>query len=105
MVLDAETVVDIMSERDHARKTVLHRRSSREIRVREIMTSEVHYMRPDQNIEYCAALMTHKRIRHLPALENDQLVVVIRIGDVVKEFIAESESTIRHPKDCITGGH
>jgi len=104
VVLDADTVVGIMSERDYARKVILHGRSSREIQVREIMTSEVYYVRPDQNIEDCMALMTDKRVRHLPALENDQLVGVISIGDVVKALIAEHESTIRHLEDYITGG-
>jgi CBS domain-containing protein len=104
VVLDADTVVGIMSERDYARKVILHGRSSREIRVREIMTSDVYYVRPDQNIEDCMALMTDKRVRHLPARENDQLVGVISIGDVVKALIAEHESTIRHLEDYITGG-
>lgn len=104
VVLGADTVVGIISERDYARKVILHGRSSREIRVSEIMTSEVYYVRPDQNIEDCMALMTDKRVRHLPALENDQLVGVVSIGDVVKALIAQHESTIRHLEDYITGG-
>jgi CBS domain-containing protein len=104
VVLDADTVVGIMSERDYARKVILHGRSSREIPVREIMTTKVYYVRPEQNIEDCMALMTDKRVRHLPALENDQLVGVISIGDVVKALIAEHESTIKHLEDYITGG-
>ena len=104
VVLDANAVVGIMSERDYARKVILHGRSSREIRVREIMTSEVYYVRPDQDIQDCMAQMTEKRVRHLPALENDQLVGIISIGDVVKALIAEHESTIKHLEDYITGG-
>jgi CBS domain-containing protein len=104
VVLDANTVVGIMSERDYARKVILHGKSSREIRVREIMTSEVYYVRPDQDIQDCMAQMTEKRVRHLPALENDQLVGIISIGDVVKALIAEHESTIKHLEDYITGG-
>jgi CBS domain-containing protein len=104
VVLDADTIVGIMSERDYARKVILHGRSSREIRVREIMTSEVYYVRPEQNIQECMALMTDKRVRHLPALENGRLVGVISIGDVVKAVIAEHESTIKHLEDYITGG-
>lgn len=104
VVLDANTVVGIMSERDYARKVILHGKSSREIRVREIMTGEVHYVRPDQDIQDCMAQMTEKRVRHLPALENDQLVGIISIGDVVKALIAEHESTIKHLEDYITGG-
>ncbi len=104
VVLDANTVVGIMSERDYARKVILHGKSSREIRVREIMTSEVYYVRPDQDIQDCMAQMTEKRVRHLPALENDQLLGIISIGDVVKALIAEHESTIKHLEDYITGG-
>jgi CBS domain-containing protein len=104
VVLNANAVVGIMSERDYARKVILHGRSSREIRVREIMTSEVYYVRPDQDIQDCMAQMTEKRVRHLPALENDQLVGIISIGDVVKALIAEHESTIKHLEDYITGG-
>lgn len=104
VVLDADTVVGIMSERDYARKVILHGRSSREIRVREIMTSEVYFVRPEQDIKECMAQMTDKRVRHLPALENDRLVGIISIGDVVKALIAEHESTIKHLEDYITGG-
>ena len=104
VVLDADTVVGIMSERDYARKVILHGRSSKEIRVREIMTSEVYFVRPEQDIQECMAQMTDKRVRHLPALENDRLVGIISIGDVVKALIAEHESTIKHLEDYITGG-
>jgi len=104
VVLDANTVVGIMSERDYARKVILHGRSSKEIQVREIMTSEVYYVRPDQDIQDCMSQMTEKRVRHLPAMESDQLVGIISIGDVVKALIAEHESTIKHLEDYITGG-
>jgi len=104
VVLDADAVVGIMSERDYARKVILHGRSSREIRVREIMTSEVYFVRPEQDIQECMAQMTDKRVRHLPALENERLVGIISIGDVVKALIAEHESTIKHLEDYITGG-
>lgn len=104
LVLDGQAVVGMVSERDYARKVILHGRSSREIQVREIMTSKVYYVQPEQNIQECMALMTDKRVRHLPAMENDRLVGVISIGDVVKAIIAEHESTIKHLEDYITGG-
>lgn len=104
LVLDGQAVVGMVSERDYARKVILHGRSSREIPVREIMTSKVYYVHPEQNIQECMALMTDKRVRHLPVLENDRLVGVISIGDVVKAIIAEHESTIKHLEDYITGG-
>ena len=104
VVLDGETVVGIISERDYARKVILHGRSSKELPVREIMTTTVYYVRPEQSIQECMALMTDKRVRHLPAMENDRLVGLISIGDVVKAIIAEHESTIKHLEDYITGG-
>lgn len=104
VVMDTDRVVGIVSERDYARKVILHGRSSREIQVREIMSTQVYYVRPEQNIQECMALMTEKRVRHLPALEHDQLVGIISIGDVVKAVIADHESTIKHLEDYITGG-
>jgi CBS domain-containing protein len=104
VVLEGETVVGIISERDYARKVILHGRSSKELPVREIMSTRVYYVRPEQNIQECMALMTEKRVRHLPAMENDRLIGVISIGDVVKAIIAEHESTIKHLEDYITGG-
>jgi signal-transduction protein with cAMP-binding, CBS, and nucleotidyltransferase domain len=93
-----------MSERDYARKVILQGKSSREVRVGEIMTSRVYYVRPEQTIQECMAQMTDKHVRHLPVLENDSLIGVISIGDVVKSIIAEQESTIRLLEDYITGG-
>jgi CBS domain-containing protein len=104
VVMDEDAVVGIVSERDYARKVILHGRSSKEIHVREIMSTEVYYVRPEQNIQECMALMTEKRVRHLPALKHDQLVGVISIGDVVKAVIADHESTIKHLENYITGG-
>ncbi len=103
VVLDGETVAGIMSERDYARKVILHGKSSREMQVREIMTSKVYYMRPEQNLQDCMAQMTDKRVRHLPVLEENRLVGIISIGDVVKEIIADHESTIKLLENYITG--
>jgi CBS domain-containing protein len=104
VVLEGQTVVGIMSERDYARKVILQGKSSREVRVGQIMTSRVYYVRPEQTIQACMAQMTDKHVRHLPVLENDSLIGVISIGDVVKSIIAEQESTIRLLEDYITGG-
>jgi CBS domain-containing protein len=104
VVLEGQTVVGIMSERDYARKVILQGKSSREVRVGQIMTSRVYYVRPEQTIQECMAQMTDKHVRHLPVLENDSLIGVISIGDVVKSIIAEQESTIRLLEDYITGG-
>lgn len=104
VVLDGERVAGVLSERDYARKVILHGRSSKELKVKEIMSSKVYFVKPEQNIEDCMALFTNKRVRHLPVLENDKLTGVISIGDVVKAVIAEQEYTIRHLEKYITGG-
>ena len=104
VVLDGATVAGILSERDYARKVILHGRSSRELKAREIMSANVYFVSPEHNIEDCMALFTNKRVRHLPVLQNDELIGIISIGDVVKAVIAQQESTIRHLENYITGG-
>ena len=104
VVLDRTTVIGILSERDYARKVILHGKSSKELKTREIMSANVYFVGPDQNIEHCMALFTNKRVRHLPVLRKDELIGIISIGDVVKAVIAEQESTIKHLENYITGG-
>jgi len=104
VVLDRTTVIGILSERDYARKVILHGKSSKELKTREIMSANVYFVGPDQNIQDCMALFTNKRVRHLPVLRNDELIGIISIGDVVKAVIAEQESTIKHLENYITGG-
>lgn len=103
MVLGADQVVGIVSERDYARKVALQGKSSLTTPVREIMTEKVVYIRPDQTVNDCMALMTNKRIRHLPVMEGDRLVGVISIGDVVKAVISEQEFIISQLENYITG--
>ncbi|MCH7732088.1 MAG: CBS domain-containing protein [Candidatus Marinimicrobia bacterium] len=103
LVLEGDKLVGIMSERDYARKVILKGKSSKDTSVEDIMSNKVFYVRLDQSVEDCMALMTEKRVRHLPVLENDQLVGVISIGDVVKAVISEQEIMIEHLKHYIMG--
>ena len=103
LVIEDEVLVGIISERDYARKIILKGKTSMDTRVWEIMTSSVVYVNPDQSIEECMALITEKRIRHLPVLEDDQLIGVISIGDVVKELISEQEFVIEQLVSYISG--
>ncbi len=84
LVMDANHLVGILSERDYARKVILHGKSSKDTSVWEIMTQRVVYVRPEQTAEECMALITDKRVRHLPVLEDDQVIGVISIGDVAR---------------------
>lgn len=105
LVMDNEELVGVFSERDYARKVVLQGKSSRETMVREAMTSPVFAVRPDKSVEGCMALMTEKRIRHLPVMREESVVGVISIGDVVKALISQQQKTIRHLEDYITTGY
>ena len=103
LVSDGEKLVGIMSERDYARKVILFGKSSKELSVQEIMSAKVIYVSPNQNVEECMVLMTNKKVRHLPVLENDKLVGIISIGDVVKAVIEEKEFMIDHLVHYIKG--
>lgn len=98
------TVCGIFSERDYARRVVLNGRSSEDTMIRDVMTGEVYYVRPQDSVDRCMALMSKKRFRHVPVLdENEQLLGIISIGDVVKAIIAEQQVLINHLEDFITG--
>ncbi|MPZ47009.1 MAG: CBS domain-containing protein [Betaproteobacteria bacterium] len=103
LVVEGARLVGIMSERDYARKVILKGKSSQDTKVREIMTERVMYARPDQTVPELMALMTNKRVRHLPVLEGDRLVGVLSIGDLVKETISEQEFIIRQLENYIHG--
>ena len=103
LVVEGERLVGVFSERDYARKVILKGKSSKDTPVQEIMSSHVLYVRPEQTIEDCMALMTDKRVRHLPVLDQGKLVGVISIGDVVKALIAEQQFIIEQLQNYITG--
>ena len=103
LVMEGEEVAGIITERDYARKVVLTSRSSKETPVREIMTSAVMYVRPDQTNEECMVLMTENRLRHLPVIDGGRLLGIISIGDLVKDIIAEQRFTIEQLEHYISG--
>ncbi len=103
MVMEGTKLVGVISERDYARKVILKGHSSKNTQIKEIMTTHVMYAQPDQTVEECMALMTEKRIRHLPILEGGQLLGVISIGDLVKSIIAEQRFIIEQLERYISG--
>ncbi len=103
LVVEGEKLAGIFSERDYARKVILKGKSSREIPVSEIMSTQVVFVRPNQTIDECMALMTEKRIRHLPVLQSGKLIGLISIGDVVKTVISEQEFIIHQLENYISG--
>ena len=105
VVVEHGDVAGVFTERDYARKGILQGRSSKTTSVAELMTTDVLYVSPDDTIENCMALMTNKRLRHLPVMENGKLAGVVSIGDIVKVVISEREFTIRELERYITGGH
>jgi CBS domain-containing protein len=103
LVMDGDHVAGIISERDYARKVALLGRTSPNTQVNDIMTRHVAYTHLDQSIEECMAIMTDKRIRHLPVLEHQQLVGIISIGDLVKSIIADQKFIIEQLERYISG--
>jgi CBS domain-containing protein len=102
MVVERNELVGVISERDYAREIVLKDRSSKDTPVRAIMTRRVLYVRPEQTLEECMALMTEKHLRHLPVMDDGRLVGVISIRDVIKELISEKEFLIEQLENYIT---
>jgi CBS domain-containing protein len=103
LVLDGDKLVGVFTERDYARKVVLAGRSSKESQVREIMTSQVICVTPDRSIDECMALMTNKRLRHLPVLDHKRVVGIVSIGDLVKATIDDQQFTITQLQSYIAG--
>ena len=101
VVLDEGRLAGVVSERDYARKVILLGRSSQTTQVSEIMTAKVCTVESDQTVEACMAIMTEKRIRHLPVVDAGKLAGVLSIGDLVKEVIADREETIKQLESYI----
>jgi CBS domain-containing protein len=103
LVMQGERLVGIVSERDYARKVILKGKASRETQVREIMSYPVICARPELTVEEAMALMTDKRVRHLPVVVEEKVVGVISIGDVVRGIIDDKEFQIQQLTSYITG--
>jgi CBS domain-containing protein len=106
LVVDGDELVGIISERDYRNKVILRGRTSKETQVKEIMTSELIWVGPEESVERCLNIMTRQRIRHLPVLGEDHKILgIISIGDLVKSVIEEKETEIGELKKYIWGGY
>jgi CBS domain-containing protein len=103
LVLDGERIAGILTERDYARKVVLAGRSSKESPVVDVMTAAVICVSPERTTDECLALMTDKRVRHLPVVDHKALIGMVSIGDLVRATIAEQEHVIEQLQLYIAG--
>lgn len=103
LVMNGDKLVGIVTERDYARKVILEGKSSKGSSVKEVMNSKVLCVSPDQTVDECMALMTDKRIRHLPVLDHKHVVGIISIGDLVNAVISEQQILIDHLEHYIQG--
>lgn len=102
-VVDKNKLVGLISERDYARKVILHGHTSRDLKVREIMSVHVMCASPDDDVKHCMAVMTEKRVRHLPVLNKGKLVGLVSIGDLVKSIMGEQQFVIEQMTSYIAG--
>jgi len=102
LVVDGDRTIGLVSERDYARNVVLKGRSSKEIKVSEIMTDRVICVEPDQTVEEGMALMTEKRVRHLPVIKAGSVLGLVSIGDLVKAIISEQKFIIEQLEHYIS---
>ena len=103
LVLEGGNLAGIFSERDYAREVSLKGKSSRSTPVKEVMSTKLITVTPKQTVEECMSLMSGKRIRHLPVLENEKVIGILSIGDLVQETIAEQEQLIKQLESYIQG--
>lgn len=103
LVTDENKLIGIFTERDYARKVVLHGKTSKELLISEVMSDNLITVTPDDSVEDCMQLMTNKFIRHLPVLEDNELSGIVSIGDVVKYIINEQKFIIEHLEHYIKG--
>ena len=102
LVISADKLVGIISERDYARKVILKGKSSKTTHVSEIMTNPVIVVTPDESVDECMGILTKNRIRHLPVMEAEKVLGVVSIGDLVKWVVSEQGETIEHLQNYIS---
>ncbi len=102
LVMDKDIVEGIFSERDYARRVILQGKTEKTL-VRAVMTEDIYFVHPEQTIEECLAQMTDKHIRHLPVVQDEEVVGVVSIGDLVKARISNQEDLIRNLENYIMG--
>ena len=105
LVMDGAKLVGMISERDYTRKVMLRGKRSRDAKVSEIMSTNLTVTHPHEGVEECLRVMTDKRFRHLPVLDQEKVVGVISIGDLVKHVISCQSATIAHLENYIHGGY
>ncbi len=105
LVMQDDKLEGIISERDYRNKVILKGRKSKTTYVREIMVSHLFCVKPKDTVNHCMVMMTDKKIRHLPVLDNDKVIGVISIGDVVKSIIYKQEKEIDSLRGYISGGY
>jgi CBS domain-containing protein len=101
LVMEGQQLVGVVSERDYARKVILKGRSSNETAVRQIMSSPVLTVRPDQSVRECMQIVNDKRVRHLPVVEGERVIGVLSIGDLVRAVLEEQQKTIEELEQYI----
>ncbi|HTW48886.1 MAG TPA: CBS domain-containing protein [Acidobacteriaceae bacterium] len=103
LIMEGDKLLGIVTERDYARKVILQGRSSKETAVTEIMSSPVITVFPDHAVTECMRIITERRFRHLPVVDNGKVVGIVSIGDLVNWVVSEQEETIRHLEAWIAG--
>jgi CBS domain-containing protein len=103
IVMKEKDIFGIFSERDYARKVILKGKSSKDSRVGELLSERIYYVKPESTTTECMQLMTDHRVRHLPVINNGELVGIVSIGDIVNKIIQGHKKTIQQLEDYIIG--